>query len=447
MRIDCDGDGAADLLFPAYHEGPFSQYLSPEMGSQLGMIGVAISLKAYAANKNFPSVGVVGGAGHTTLWSFTAGAMVNAHFASSEDGRLYLASHDDHLYALDLKSGKTLWSHDLKGNIVSLSGAREEAVAVSAKNLIAAFRSADGATLWSRPIKMGIVDPSNFGALLADEKTVYVADLADRVFALERATGRERWAFDSKANASLLLLTRGLLLVAIRKEVVALETSSGAVRWRMDAGGYVLKSSIVELEDRIVLRQASGEPALMAIDPQGGRILWSLPYDKTVRDRERTVVLPEDAAVQKTSLLMAEGAEGRPRALFAAQADAVMAVRPDDGKILWSAPVPGTQVMLVSGGRLVAADKKRVVHSLDAADGTEKWRHEADWHVAQMERLGAHLLATLYSGDLLSLRFEDGGSPAVIPLGEPYRLVPTAADRVIVCGASGTWEYTPHDPN
>jgi outer membrane protein assembly factor BamB len=416
------------------------------MGSQLGVIGAAISLKAYTANKNFASAGAIGGAGHSTLWSFTAGAMINAHFASSEDGRLYLASHDDHLYALDLKSGKTLWEHDLKGNIVSLSGARREIVAVSAKNSITAFRSTDGAALWSKPIKMGVMDPSNFGALLADEKAVYVADLSDRVYALERATGNERWAFDSKANASLLLLTRGLVLAAVRKEVVALDASSGAARWRVDAGGYVLKDSMVELEDRIVLRQASGEPALMAIDPQEGKILWSVPYEKTVRDRERTIVLPEDAAFLKTSLLVAGGADGRPRVLFTAQADAVMAVRPDDGKILWSAPVPGTQVMLLAGDRLVAADKKRVVHSLDAADGTEKWRHEADSHVAQMERLGARLLTTLYSGDLLTLGFEDGGSPAVIPLGEPYRLIRTAPDRVIVCGASGTWEYAPPDP-
>lgn len=153
--------------------------------------------------------------------------------------------------------------------------------------------------------------------------------------------------------------------------------------------------------------------------------------------------MPEDAALYKSSLVVQRDAEGRPRLLLAADSGLVRAVQVPDGKVLWSVPIVATQALTLSGDRLVAVDKKKVVHSLDLAHGSEQWNYKAPAHISQLERLGDRLLATLYSGDLLVLNWEDGHSPAVVHLGEPYRLVRSSDDRLILCSESGTWDYAP----
>jgi glucose dehydrogenase len=333
-RIDCNGDGVLDILVPSYHEGTFNHYMTPEMGAQFGIIGAANSTKAFSGNQNFTQAGALAGPDGRLLWTFKAGAMIHMSRVLAEEGRLYVASHDDILRALALESGKVVWQQDLKGNILGLVGSRDQIVAVSAKNDITAFKRDDGTVLWRKSLKTAVMLSPNFGVLLADDSTLFVAALDNHVSALERASGERRWDFKTAANASLRLLTGNTLLIAVQKELIALDAASGSLRWRVDVGGPVHAEPIADLGGQIVFLQPFGDSKLMALDPSTGKVTWSVNFEKTPRDKDRKIVTPEDAALYKSSLEVQRDAEGRPRLLLAADRASVRAVRLVDGKVL-----------------------------------------------------------------------------------------------------------------
>lgn len=439
--VDCNDDGIDDYVHASYHVGGLTSYMSPEMGASLGLFGIIATLKPVTSNKNFPFAGVVDGTTHELLWEFHAGKLISHFAVDLKKHRLYVGSHNDHIYAVELSSGKVVWERDLKGNPLGIDFTDELLVEVNARNEIAAHRLEDGSLAWSRPVKAAVMAHPNFGIMRADAEVVYVSSLDDHVYALEKSTGKQRWDFVSGGNPSLRLLVDGALLVADKKELVAVETATGAVRWRRATGGYVHGEPMVDIGGAVALfnGKRGKKAAFFAVDLATGEERWSVPLQKIARDKKRKIFLPEDTWMMKNALVVDRGPDGAVTVLYLADRTKVLAIRAEDGKTSWSAPMPGAQVLLRAGDRLVVADKEKVIHSLDAADGTVKWKHQQEAHIFQMEQLGAALLVTLYSADLAAFAFADGTPYGRHHLGEPYRLVPQEAGRLILCGQGASW--------
>ena len=85
------------------------------------------------------------------------------------------------------------------------------------------------------------------------------------------------------------------------------------------------------------------------------------------------------------------------------------------------------------------ADKDKMIHASDAWDAIEKWKHENDAHVFQVQHLGDALFVLLYSSDLVILDFKTGEVRGQYRLGEPFRLVSLGGDRLVVCAEQGSW--------
>ena len=145
IQIDTNGDGVDDFLCPSYHAGPLKDYMAMEQAQAgLGLIGAALAMKAFTKNKNFAYAGVLDGTTRELLWNFKAGSMINHYEVAPKTGRLYVSSHDNHIYALDLASGDVVWSRDVGGNPLGLTLSDKALVVLGTKNAVKGFDPGDG---------------------------------------------------------------------------------------------------------------------------------------------------------------------------------------------------------------------------------------------------------------------------------------------------------------
>ncbi len=439
--VDCNGDGVADYIHASYHTGDLHSYLPPEVAQALGLFGMAAALKPVTNNQNFLQAGVVDGASHQLLWSFRAGGLLSHFAVDAQQQRLYLGSHDNHIYTLDLASGKVLWQQDLGGNPLGMTFSRDLLIEVNTRNVLIGHRLSDGTTAWEKPVKTAVMSHPDFGILRYDQEAVFISSLDDHVYAVEQASGKQRWDFLSGGNPSLRLIAGGALLVADKKQLIALEIDTGKVRWRHPTEGYVHGEPMVDIGGAVAL--FNGRPgkqaAFFALDLATGEKRWSVPLEKIARDKNRKIFLPEDTLIMKNALAVEREEAGAVRILFVADKVKMQAIDASSGNLLWSTPIAGAQLLLRAADRLVVADKAKAIYSLDAADGKEKWRRTVDAHVFQMEAVGGVLLATLYNAQLAAFDFATGTPHGQHRLGEPFRLVPQADGQVILCGQRGSW--------
>lgn len=442
IRVDVNGDGVDDFLYPSYHAGPLKDYMPMEKATAgFGLIGAALAMKARTKNENFAYAGVLDGTTRELLWKFKAGSMINFYEVAPETGRLYVSSHDNHVYALDLASGAVIWSHDVGGNPMGLTLSDDALVVMGTKNAVRAFDPGDGHQVWEKQVKAAIMASPGFGVMLTGGDVVYISSLDDHVFAFDRRSGKTLWSYATQGNPSLRMLTDQYLLVADKKELLALDTSSGKVSWRFDVGGPVHGQPMIDLGETVAFMngRTGSKARLLAVDLENGQQRWSVPLQKVARDKKRKIQVPQDSNLFKESIQVEWDAEGRATNLFIADRKNVRAIRAADGEETWSRPVQSPQVLYLAGDQILAGDEAQSIHSFATRDGSRHWSTDVDGQIFQMESLGDKLFVTLYSKDLVVLGLEDGKVYGRYHLGEPYRVMPLGEGQLIVCGKSGSW--------
>jgi outer membrane protein assembly factor BamB len=382
------------------------------------------------------------------MWTFETDGLI-AHAAISADGRLlFVASHDDHVYAVDVESGKQLWKQDLEKNIFGLLASERAVVAVTGADAIYAYQPSNGTVMWSKPVKLSLMMPG-FGVMLADEDTVYIATLKDRVIALDWQSGEIRWERESEGNASLRGIADGSLLVAEKKSLKAYDLGSGDILWKFDGNANLHVQPALDLGGAVAFHNGmrGKKAAVFAVDTTNGELLWSRSLQRASVDKKRVIHVPEDYSSLKTTVGVQRDETGKAKTIYVPDSKGINAIAADDGKLLWRTPARNVQFLTLAAGAVFIADARGVIHRLRTTDGKILWSHDTDHSVYQMKAVGDALLATLFSGDLVVLASEDGQLRAEQSLGEPYRLTDYGEDRVIICGRLASWVVTPRSGN
>ena len=169
-------------------------------GLQLGWWSVVVlGMSVNAACINYrppptPVADALAGDPPERVWRLHAGRGISAP-VSVEGGRAYAAGADRKVYAIDLDSGRVAWNRRLSG--------------------------------------------AALGGVLSHDSTLFVATARPegRVFALDKATGRQRWRASVGEVGAPLAWAGGLVLAATRRgDLVALDAARGRPRWRKRLG-------------------------------------------------------------------------------------------------------------------------------------------------------------------------------------------------------------------
>ncbi|MFI1797807.1 PQQ-binding-like beta-propeller repeat protein [Streptomyces sp. NPDC020379] len=199
----------------------------------------------------------------------------------AQDGTVYVWA-DGRLRALEARTGAERWSYPVGdtascgGVPVRLLAAPDGVVYVAAGTRVLAIDVARGDVRWRFEAPAVFLSPPAFAPGPAvTGGGVYIADYLGTVYALDAATGRDRWriATEPRQSTEPVLVASGAVHLGSGGALYTLDAVTGTPRWRFAAGGDVVGAPVVA-EGRVHF--GSADHCLYTVDAAGGQLRWKL---------------------------------------------------------------------------------------------------------------------------------------------------------------------------
>ncbi|MFC6954773.1 PQQ-binding-like beta-propeller repeat protein [Halorubellus litoreus] len=216
-----------------------------------------------------------------------------AGVATTDGGQLLAGSTspftDDPLVAaLDATTGDITWTVTVEKGLKSpVAVADQRAYAFSMAETAVAVDATSGDVVWQTPLQaVDAADPgvADFAPIPLDDSVVLPIsgtedDVPDRLLALERDTGEERFTHDLAASLSgpPARADSGVIAPLVDGRVVALD-ATGRVQWTHEVGAPL---SGVSATDGLAVVGAATEE-LLAFDADAGQVTWRGSLQNTV---------------------------------------------------------------------------------------------------------------------------------------------------------------------
>lgn len=189
---------------------------------------------------------------------------------------------DARLRALDARSGRESWSYPVGdagscGNVpVRVTPAPDGNVYVAAGTRVLSVDRASGRVRWHFEAPAVFLAPPAFapGAAVTGGG-VYLADYLGTVYALDAATGQDRWriATEGRTSADPVLVANGNVHLGAGSALYTLDAVTGTPKWRFAAGGEITGLPAVA-DGRVHF--GSADHCLYTLDAAGGQLRWKL---------------------------------------------------------------------------------------------------------------------------------------------------------------------------
>lgn len=203
-------------------------------------------------------------------WTFEAQDSLWASPVSDGE-RLYLASLDHNLYALNSQNGNLIWQQDLGAGIVGRPAMDDkgtlyigtfgsEVIALNATNGVIQWRANTEGWVWSGPTYF--------------EGSIFTADIEGNVYALDAERGKELWRV--KADGAITgrpLVANDHVYVSTENGQVMSIGIDGVIQWTQTVEGQAFSSPALAGE-LILIGLVEGEAILLALDFNGNTV-WS----------------------------------------------------------------------------------------------------------------------------------------------------------------------------
>jgi outer membrane protein assembly factor BamB len=209
--------------------------------------------------------------------------------------RLYIASRDKNLYALDPASGRELW-RVAAGDIMTATPALHDDLVIFAAfdGKVRAVSARDGAPRWTYDAKLGIA-----GDVVVSGNRVLVGSRSYDLIALDAATGKELWKcyYWFSWIESPPVVRDGVIYTGSSDatNVYAINLADGSMRWKTSVPGWSWQRTAVN--DDLVIAGTAGVGAypasrngsLLALDRASGAIRWMIldpPSEEIVKAKK-----------------------------------------------------------------------------------------------------------------------------------------------------------------
>ncbi|MER5812728.1 PQQ-binding-like beta-propeller repeat protein [Streptomyces sp. NPDC002033] len=197
------------------------------------------------------------------------------------EGTVYVWQ-DARLRALDARSGQEAWSYPVGdaascGNVpVRVTPAPDGNVYISAGTRVLSVDRASGRVRWHFEAPAVFLAPPAFAPGPAvTGGGVYLADYLGTVYALDAATGKDRWriATEPRPASDPVLVAGGNVHLGAGSALYTLDAVTGTPKWRFAAGGEITGSPAVA-DGRVHF--GSADHCLYTLDAAGGQLRWKL---------------------------------------------------------------------------------------------------------------------------------------------------------------------------
>lgn len=213
------------------------------------------------------------------------------------DTRLFVATLDNRLLALDTATGKTLWDYAGINEAAGLVGAASPAatpdivVPAFSSGEIVALHIENGAVAWSDTLSSAVRSDNLAGLSdiaglpVIDKGVVFAVSYAGRLVAIDELTGTRVWQREIGGSDTPWVAGNHLFIVTEDNKLAALGRDTGAIRWvasleKGGAGAPVLWSGPVLAGGRLILVSTAG--LMIEVSPETGKLIRSRPLGAPV---------------------------------------------------------------------------------------------------------------------------------------------------------------------
>jgi len=294
------------------------------------------------------------------VWSFETGDRVWSS-PTVVDGRVFVGSVDDNVYALDASDGSEVWSFEagwIRSSLTVVDGTVFVPVNSVIRNGVSvyALEASDGSEVWSFNTRYGASSSTT-----VVDGTVFVGSINGNLYALDASDGSEVWSFEADRVSSSPTVVDGRVFVGNDdNNIYALEASDGSEVWSFETGDRV-RSSPTVVDGTVFV--GSEDNNIYALEASDGSEVWSFETGDRVRSSPTVV----DGTVFVGSV-----------------DDNVYALDASDGSEVWSFDTPSgsTSSPTVVDRTVFIGSNNNTLYALDAGDGSEVWSFETGWFVS-----------------------------------------------------------------
>ncbi|WP_247730462.1 PQQ-binding-like beta-propeller repeat protein [Halovivax limisalsi] len=331
---------------------------------------------------------------HRDEWAYETGSRIISS-PTVVDGTVYIASRDNHLYALDADTGAKRWAFET------------------------------GRLMESSPT---VVDG-----------TVYVGSFDGNVYAVDAATGEQEWAYETgdPVGSSPTVLDGTVYVASNDGYVYALDADSGTQRWAYDTGTWTPSSPTVS-DGTVYIGNSDGY--LYAIRASNGELEWRSEKLSKFVWSSPTVV---DGTVYVGGGTNLEGATDETvptnNAPMEPNAPGLYALDADTGEREWHYETSQTVTSspTVHEGTVYFGSYDKSVYAVDAEDGNREWSYQTGRYVYSSPTVAD---GTVYVGSLdgylYALDAETGNHVWAYDSGEVADSSPTVVDGTVYVGSN-----------
>ncbi|MFB7979892.1 outer membrane protein assembly factor BamB family protein [Streptomyces vinaceus] len=197
------------------------------------------------------------------------------------EGTVYVWQ-DARLRALDARSGRESWSYPVGdaascGNVpVRVTPAPDGNVYVAAGTRVLSVDRASGRVRWHfEAPAVFLAAPAFAPGAAVTGGGVYLADYLGTVYALDAATGKDRWriATEPRPSSDPVMVAGGNVHLGAGSALYTLDAVTGTPKWRFAAGGEITGPPAVA-DGRVHF--GSADHCLYTLDAAGGQLRWKL---------------------------------------------------------------------------------------------------------------------------------------------------------------------------
>ena len=339
------------------------------------------------AQRDIQHTGVVPGPAFspngTTKWRFESQGSLRTNPVVA-DGRVYVATGDSRLVALDEATGDVLWEHPFSTRVTSssLTIAHELVFVGTHDRTLHALDTTTGEQRWSYTTEGQI-----FGSATVAKGSVYFGSTDGHLYSLDARTGELLWSSRRRFSAQSVeritsspTVNQGIAVVGSQDHnLYILDAASGGRRYLLHVGNPI-NNAITAVGDRAFFTSSG---VVVAVDYTER----NFPFQRTIWAVWQQLAIWGITAPPShpPGVIWVRGIEGRVdgnlataegRLFVATGAGILSALDIETGKLQWvlEGLEPLRSSPIITGDTVVQAAADGTIYGFDAMSGNQRWR-------------------------------------------------------------------------
>lgn len=212
------------------------------------------------------------------VWRFKAGDEIKSSPAIV-DGRVYIGSSDEHVYALDLQTGKQIWSATLDDMVEASPTVVDGGVYIgSLAGTLYALDAGTGSRRWTFSTGGKIVGGANWFKDPEGRLRILIGSHDAFLYGVDARTGESLWAYETGnyVNGSPAVGSGRCAFGGCDAVIHILSIADGSKVGEVDTGAYIAASTAIH-GDHVYVANYNGE--LLKAPLAGGKVVWRYTID------------------------------------------------------------------------------------------------------------------------------------------------------------------------